>query len=177
MRKPKIHKGFDVENVKGMSTILIGKDDLTSCIYKSDQEGLEFITAGPVPPNPSELILKSKLKEVLEELKTKYDLITVDNPPVGLVTDGIEVIKNADYPLYIFRSEYSRKNFVHNVDRLVNENGITKLSIILNGVDSKKRSYGYGYGYGCGYGYGYGYGYYDEELKEPKGLKNNFKKK
>lgn len=169
MRKPKIHKGFDVENIKGMSTILIGKDELKSCLHNSDQENLDFITAGPVPPNPSELILNSKLKEVLDTLKLEYDLIIVDNPPVGLVTDGIEVIKNADYPLYIFRSEYSRKNFVHNVDRLVNENGISKLSIVLNGVDSKKRSYGYGYGYG--------YGYYDDELKESKGLGKFFKRK
>ena len=56
-------------------TVLIGKDDLTSCIYKSDQEGLEFITAGPVPPNPSELIISGKLDEIINTLKQSYDLV------------------------------------------------------------------------------------------------------
>jgi tyrosine-protein kinase Etk/Wzc len=62
MRKPKIHLGFEVENSKGMSTILIGKENVMDCIYKSTQENLDFITAGPIPPNPSELIMSAKLR-------------------------------------------------------------------------------------------------------------------
>src|SRR5690606_17661769 len=134
MRKPKIHKGFDVENIKGMSTLLIDKDKLENCIHHSKQENLDFITAGPVPPNPSELIINNRLDVILDELKKTYDLIIVDNPPIGLVTDGVEVIRKADYPLYIFRSEYSKKNFIHSIDRLIQENNIKNISVILNGV-------------------------------------------
>lgn len=164
MRKPKIHLGMGVENIRGMSTLLINKDNLENCIQKSSLENLDFITAGPIPPNPSELIISKRMLDILEDLKRQYDLILVDNPPVGLVTDGIAMIQLADYPIYIFRSDYSKKVFVQNVDRLINENKITRLSTILNGVDIDRNKYGYNYGYGYGYGYGqgYGYGYYEE---------------
>src|SRR5690606_21448376 len=144
MRKPKIHKGFDVENSKGMSTLLIEKDQLQNCIHHSKQENLDFVTAGPVPPNPSELIINGKLEEIIAELKKSYDLIIADTPPVGLVTDGIAVIQKADYPLYIFRAEYSRKNFLENVNSLFNENKTKRLSVILNSVDTKRKAYGNG---------------------------------
>ncbi len=170
MRKPKIHIGFNAENVKGMSTILIGKDLPDDCIQHSNQENLDFITAGPIPPNPSELIISRRMEEILEYLKGKYDVVVVDNPPVGLVTDGVATIQKADYPVYIFRADYSKRNFVQNVDRLFNENGIKKISIILNGVDIQRKTYGYNYGYGYGYGYGqgYGYGYYDDVNHQEK---------
>ncbi|NND94092.1 MAG: polysaccharide biosynthesis tyrosine autokinase [Flavobacteriales bacterium] len=169
MRKPKIHKGFGVDNERGMSTLLIHKHSLEQCVRKSDEKNLDFITAGPIPPNPSELIISPAMSDILAEVKTMYDIIVIDNPPVGLVTDGISTIQLADYPIYIFRADYSKKHFVQNVDRLINENGIKKLSVILNGVDVERNRYGsyYGYGYGYAYGSGYGYGYYGTS-KEPK---------
>ena len=82
-------------------------------------------------------------------------MIVIDNPPVGLVTDGIPVIQKADYPIYIFKANYSKKNFIQNVDRIINENNVPKLAVILNSVDVESKGYGYNYGYGYGYGYGY----------------------
>ncbi len=75
------------------------------------------------------------------------------------------MIQMADYPIYIFRADYSKKQFIQNVDRLINENNITRLSCILNGVDIDRSKYGYNYGYGYGYGYGQGYGggYYEDK--------------
>ncbi len=161
MRKPKIHLGFGVENNVGMSTLLIDEAKIDDCIKNSEQEGLDFITSGPVPPNPSELIINGKLDIIIEELKQVYDFVIIDNPPIGLVSDAMEVLKKADFPIYVFKNEYSKKYFVSNVDRLVLDNGIKKLSLILNSVEVGSKSYGggYGYGYGGGYGYGYGYGY------------------
>ena len=129
-------------------------------------KNLHYITAGPVPPNPSELIITPTMKELVDRLKMDYDVIIMDTPPVGLVTDGVTVISAADYPIYIFRAEYSKKVFIHNLDRLVNENKITRLSVVLNGVDIDRGTYGYNYGYGHGYGYGYGSGYYEETSAE-----------
>jgi len=166
MRKPKIHRAFNVENDKGMSTLLIGKAKLKDCIRKSPTENLDYITAGPVPPNPSELLLNPQLDTLLDELRTEYDVIIADNPPVGLVTDGIVMLQKADYPIYIFRADYSKKQFIQNADRLKNENHFHKLSVILNNVDINRNRYGYNYGYGYGYGYGYTYGYYDEASKK-----------
>lgn len=165
MRKPKIHIGFGSDNLKGMSTLLIGKDEVKNCIKNSEQPGLDFITAGPIPPNPSELIINGKLNGILDSLKQAYDVIIIDNPPVGLVTDGMECMQKADYPIYILRSDFSQKTFIHNIDRLVIDNNLSNLSVVLNGVDMKRKSYySYNYGYGYGYGYGQNYGYYDEEV-------------
>ena len=96
MRKPKIHVGFGVQNTNGMSTLLIGKDTIENCVHHSSMENLDFITAGPIPPNPSELILNDKMDEILETLKQTYDVIIMDNPPVGIVTDGLANIEKAD---------------------------------------------------------------------------------
>jgi capsular exopolysaccharide synthesis family protein len=163
MRKPKIHIGFGVENNAGMSTLLIGKDSISNCISHSELKGLDFITAGPIPPNPSELIINGEIDNIIEELKKTYDTIIVDNPPVGLVTDGISMIKKADYPLYVFKANYSKKQFTENVDRMIRDNKITKLSIILNNLDTQKNTYGKGYGYGYTT-----YGGYYSETEQPK---------
>ena len=175
MRKPKIHIGFGATNFNGMSTILINKDTIANCIQKSSLSGLDFITAGPIPPNPAELIISKKMDVIIEELKLLYDIIVIDNSPVGLVTDGISIIQKADFPIYIFRADYSKKQYVQIVDRLKNENKFSKLSVVLNSVDTERSKYGYNSGYGYGYGYGYmNQGYYDEPPTETSHRKNSF---
>jgi tyrosine-protein kinase Etk/Wzc len=172
MRKPKIHKGFGVSNNAGMSTILTGLSKLEECFMDSPMENLKFITAGPSPPNPAELILSSKLDEVLDALKKEFDFIVVDNAPIGLVTDGIATIRRADYPVYVFRAGYSRKMFTQILDRLKNESNVANLSVVLNDVDVSRKIYSYNYGYNYGYGYGYGTGYYTDEAKPRRKLFN-----
>lgn len=168
MRKPKIHKGFGVSNNVGMSTILTNISTVDECFMDSHMPNLKFITAGPPPPNPSELILSPKLDEVIEYLKTMFDYIVIDNAPVGLVTDGIATIQKANYPIYVFRAGYSRKMFTQNLDRLKNETGVKKLAVVLNDVDVSRKIYSYNYGYGYGYGYGYNSGYYSDDIKKKK---------
>jgi len=150
LRKPKIHHGFNVPNAVGMSTILADKSDWKTCISKSELEGLDFITAGPIPPNPSELIIGGRLEKVIAEFKTVYDLIVIDNPPVGIVSDGIGVLNRADCPIYVLRANYSKRMFVHRVVDLIETKKIPKLFVLLNSVDSSKTGYGYAYGYSYG---------------------------
>lgn len=169
MRKPKIHLGFNVENNHGVSTLLIGKDTPENCIIHSSLSNLDFITAGPIPPNPAELIISQRMENLLSYLKERYDIIIIDLPPVGIVSDGIPIMQKVDYPLYILRANYSRKMFIAQINKLMAENKINNISIILNSVEMSRARYGYGYnysyGYGYGYGYSYGYGYYDEDDK------------
>lgn len=162
MRKPKIHYGFNVDNKNGVSTILSGIDNVDTCIRNSKVKNLDFITAGPVPPNPSELILNKNMDKLIDYLKSKYDYVIVDNPPIGIVTDGMKSIIMADYPIYLFKANYSKRIFIQNVNRLVSENKIPNLSIVLNSVDKQYSSYGYDKGYAYGYYGDYGYDYYDE---------------
>jgi tyrosine-protein kinase Etk/Wzc len=165
MRKPKIHVGFNVSNEKGLSNLLINKNTLEECILKSDLENLHFINAGPIPPNPSELLISANMDRLIEKLQQEYDYVLIDNPPIGIVTDSMTLLQRADYPIYVFRAGVSRKFFVNNLQKLVIDNRITKISIILNGVDQKKTTtYTYGnYGYTTS-----GYGYYDDDTKKKK---------
>lgn len=176
MRKPKIHKGFLVDNNKGMSTIFIGKDKIEDCIVKTRNEYLDIITAGPIPPNPSELLLSDNFPKTIEKLKGMYDYIIIDNPPIGIVTDAMSSMLLSDFPIYILKSNYSKKEFINNIENFVRNSNIKKLSIILNDfhVNTSNQLYKYGndknrfasiasdHGYYNNY---VGFGYYDDEIE------------
>ena len=154
MRKPKVHLAFDGNSTdRGLSTLLIGKHQLSECVRETTIPHLHYLPAGPTPPNPAELVMNGSFDELLNSLKSQYDIIIMDTPPVGLVTDGILIMKRADLPLYVFKAEYSKKEFFKSLNRLTSLNEFRNMAIILNGVHS---------GNGYGYGYGNGSGYYQE---------------
>ncbi|MEQ8881012.1 MAG: polysaccharide biosynthesis tyrosine autokinase [Cyclobacteriaceae bacterium] len=154
MRKPKVHLAFDSENGEnGVSTLLIGKSKLEDCIRESKIKNLNYIVAGPIPPNPSELILNGKYEKLLGELKKKYDLVILDTPPIGLVTDAVQSMKKSDLQMYIMRADYSNRSFVKSLENLKKVNRFSNLTIVFNSMKSNGR--GYGYGYGAGYAHGY----------------------
>jgi tyrosine-protein kinase Etk/Wzc len=147
LRKPKVHKAFGQDSsICGMSTLLINKHNLNDCIVKSDFENLDYIGAGPVPPNPSELILRKTYDEILGQLKEIYDVILIDTPPIGIVTDGLLVMQKADIPIYVFRANYSKLSFIDNVNRLMATGRFPNLTVVLNNVSTRKNGYGYSYG-------------------------------
>ncbi len=162
MRRPKVHLAFDEENYNGISTLLIGKHTLPECIRKTPVDNLDFISAGPTPPNPSELILRPEFDNLLKDLHQLYDVIVIDTPPIGLVTDGILVMRKADLPIYVLRADYSKRVFVKNVNKLIKNNNFSKLAVVLNASRSVNR-------YGYGYGYSY-HEYYDSDDDSIKGL-------
>ncbi len=176
MRKPKIHHAFGTDNKVGMSQLLIGATTLEECVQHSSIKGYDYITAGTIPPNPSELILSKKMEEIIELLKSKYDLVIFDNPPIGIVSDGLHIIKKVDFPVYVFRSNYSKKQFITNLNVVREDHDLKNLSIVLNGVSRQTNSYGYGQNYGYGYGYGYGGGYYEDGQSKKKENSNWWKK-
>jgi tyrosine-protein kinase Etk/Wzc len=130
---------------KGVSTILIKKNNWQECIQKTDIENLSFMPAGPHPPNPSELLLNGEFTALLDELKAEFDFIVIDTPPVGLVTDGIMAMKRSDLSIYVVRANYSKKEFLSNLNRLANIHRLTGLAVVLNALPSTGKSYGYGY--------------------------------
>jgi tyrosine-protein kinase Etk/Wzc len=146
LRKPKVHLGFNSTNENGMSNLIVNQITLDEAIQKSKFNNLDFITAGPIPPNPSELILSKEFQNILSVLKVKYDIVIIDNPPVGLVSDGIQLLANADIPIYVFKAHYSKRISAYKVAEILEIQHIKSLNIILNGIDAKKSGYGYGYG-------------------------------
>ncbi|MGB3465788.1 MAG: polysaccharide biosynthesis tyrosine autokinase, partial [Cyclobacteriaceae bacterium] len=170
MRKPKVNFAFedDFNDEKGISTVLIGRYNVTECLKNTRIENLQYLSAGPTPPNPSELLMSNKFDEMVTELKTIYDVIIFDTPPVGLVTDGVLVMKKSDLQIYVIRSDYSKRNYLRTLNDLVGLNKLNNLTVILNSLNNKAGVGGYGYGYGGGYGY------YEDETSENK-FKSKFK--
>jgi capsular exopolysaccharide synthesis family protein len=147
LRKPKIHHGFDVENTNGMSNLISGLSTIDMVIKHSTYNNLDFITSGLIPPNPSELIQSNAFKTILSDLKERYDIILIDNPPVGIVSDGIHILAQADIPIYIFKANFSKRIFAERVEELFKVQKINKLNVILNGVENNNSIYGYSYQY------------------------------
>ena len=146
MRKPKdTMAATPEEKAKGMSTILIRKTSWQECLVKTPLENFDYLPSGPHPPNPSELLMNGEFEGLLEDLKKNYDYIILDTPPVGLVTDGIMAMKRADISIYIFRANYSKKDFLLNLQRIININKFSNITTILNALPPGEKSYGYGY--------------------------------
>lgn len=157
LRKASVHKEFNLPNNIGMSNYLTGQNPLEEVIKKTNTDFVDIITTGPLPPNPSELILTDTMKNLLSELRKHYDYIIIDTPPVGLVTDALILMNYSDITFTIVRASYTRKEFIKNLDRLSKEHSHNHIGMILNGVEIGDK---YGYGYGVSYGYGYGNGKY-----------------
>jgi len=147
MRKPTLHRYFNVSNSIGMSTYLSGKNDIDQIVQTSEYENLDVITSGPIPPNPSELIMRDRMKELIEHLKGEYDYIFIDSAPLGLVTDTMNLMPFANINLIIFRENYALKSYAKDLNSLVERHNLKRIGLILNGSDMSSGSYGYGYGY------------------------------
>ena len=158
MRKPTLHKKFNLPVGQGLSSLLAERTTLSEVIQQTKYENLDVITSGPVPPNPSELIQGVLMEKILEKLREVYDVIILDTPPVGLVTDARVLMDYADMSIYLFRANISKKEYLQNLKRITQHKELQNLGIVLNDVQSSKSGYG-------GYGYGYGYGYYEEDKK------------
>ena len=167
IRKPKIISGLGIPKGPGITNFLVGKANLPDLIKPvPDHENLFVLGCGPIPPNPSELLLDPKMDELFSWLSQNFDIVLVDTAPVGMVSDAMTLGKFADSTLYLVRQGHTFKKQVALIDEFYKEKKLPKVSIIINDV-KLKTGYGY-YGYGrYGYGYGYGYGSYYEEEAAP----------
>lgn len=163
LRKPRLSEEFDIKNQTGVVNYLIKQNSLDQITNSTQIANLDVILSGPIPPNPSELILSDAMRELILELKQKYDYIILDTPPVGLVSDALELSQFADVTLYIVRQNYTKKDMITLLNTRVKRGELNNASIILNGYENKAK-YGSAYGYGYGYG-AYANGYHDEEVK------------
>ncbi len=168
IRKPKVLSGLGMPKGPGITNFLIGKGELKDLVRPvPDHENLFVLGCGPVPPNPSELLLSPKVDEMFAWVKENFDVVMVDTAPVGMVSDAQTLSKYVDCTLYLVRQGHTFKKQVTLIDEFYKDNKLPSVSIIINDVKMKP-GYGY-YGYGrYGYGYGYGYGSYYEEEHPPK---------
>lgn len=163
LRKPRIFDDFNVKNDIGVVNYLIGQKTIDEVIQNTHILNLDVIVSGPIPPNPSELLIGDSMKDFMDILKSRYDYIILDTPPVGLVSDAVELAEYCDLTLYIMRQNYTKKDMITLLNNRLKRGELINISIIFNGFQNKAK-YGTGYGYGYGYGYGnYAEGYHEEE--------------
>ena len=172
MRKPTLHRPFKLQSRKGLSSYLSGVSDLEALIFPTEYDHLYIIPSGVIPPNPTELFDGEMMTHLMEKLKEQYDIIIIDTPPLGLVSDAELIAKYCDISLFLVRQNRTFKDAVVEVIDKASTNGVfNNIMIVFNGVKptgiGKYAYYGYGYG-GYGYGgYGYGgYGYYGGGVKK-----------
>lgn len=157
LRRPKLFQDFNLSNQKGISTVLINQASIIEIIQKTKIRNLDYISAGPIPPNPLELIASTKTEEFIVELKKMYDYIIIDSPPIGVVSDAYLLMSFSDVNLYVVRQGFTQKEaFSNNISHLAQKN-IPHVCVVINDVKAK----------GLQYEYGYEYTYYTEEKKKP----------
>jgi capsular exopolysaccharide synthesis family protein len=162
LRKPKLAEYFGMSNAVGASSVLAGLNALDEAIVKTEVENLDVLVAGPIPPNPSELLMGKSLAAMLNQLTKDYDSVVLDTPPIGLVTDSLIISEHAATSIYVVRQNTTNTSSMLYVNDLYNSGKMKSVSLLFN--DVKLTRFGYGYGYG----YGYGNGYYAES--GPKGI-------
>ena len=175
LRKPRLYQEFGLSNKLGVSSYLSSKASIDEVIQPSGKlPTLDVITAGPVPPNPAELIASERCSEFFNELKERYDYIIIDTAPLLWVTDALLLMKHVDTAIYVVRQNVSEKKAFETVIRDL-ENREYKVSIVANGINYQGLyGYRYSHDYG-GYGYGGKYsegGYYEEEHNTKKKSRN-----
>lgn len=189
IRRPRLAEQFGINDHKhGITNLLVkdnpNREDVEAQILPSGvNKNLDLLMAGPVPPNPAELIARNSLDTIIEILKEKYDYIMIDTAPVGLVTDTLQIARVTNVSVYMCRADYTPKVSFAMINSLAKEEKLPNMAMVLNGVDMSKRKYSYYYGYGKygrygrygrygGYSYG-SYGNYGNYSNSHYGDKND----
>lgn len=179
LRKSKLHHTFRLKNDWGLTSYLTNQCDVEKIIHATHVENLFFIPAGPMPPNPSELLYSERMRQLMGELKERFDYVLVDTAPIGLVSDAIPLVRTSDVNIFVLRSGVSSFNAASIPERVSKEFGLNNSVIVLNGFTNdalhsriysnhKKGTYGSGQYYYTDYS-SYGnksYGYYTESVNK-----------
>ena len=168
IRKSGLDKVFGLNSgTQGITNYLTQSEqtELSEWILPSGiSPNLDLFPRGNIPPNPTELVSRTKLDDVIQQLKEKYDYVILDTAPIALVTDTSIISRVADLCVYVCRADHTPKAAFQYINTLKEQSSFCPIAVVINGIDLRKKknkvnySYGYKYGYGHTYGYGYGYG-------------------
>lgn len=163
IRRPVLAHKFGLNNQQGVTSFLSGQvSDVTNLIHQSEQcENLYILPAGPVPPNPNELLLSENMSRLMTQLRDDFDYVIIDTAPIGVISDSFLIIPYSDIQLYVTRASYSTKNCLKVMHQAIRDNRLSDPYIVLNGVDINSGSYSYRkyghYYHNTSTTYGYGY--------------------
>lgn len=145
LRKPRVHAVFGESNDKGITTALLEPDQLSSLISDTQVPNLRILRAGPTPPNPADLMHSDAFGRVLQDLRSRFDRIVIDSPPIGLVTDGVILSTRVDATVLVVRALATRRDAAKRAMRSLRDVGANCAGFVLNAVTSSERYYYSGY--------------------------------
>ena len=167
IRRPALKRLFGISDRSEGITSLLTLDKVTQTALNDQilnsgvNDNLDLLLAGPVPPNPTELLARDNFRQIVDMLRAQYDYVIFDTAPVGIVTDTMQIGQHADITVYVCRADYTHKSAMGLLNTLAKEQKMPNPCVVLNGIDMSLRKHGYYYGYGRYGKYGrYGYGRY-----------------
>ncbi len=158
MRKPRMHKIFNLKNTQGLSSFLVGRAKFSEIFHKTHIPNLFVVPSGPLPPNPAELIDSEVMPNVLKKLMEKVDFIFIDTPPLVGIVDPILLGKHADGMLLVTWADKTHRNKLEKAKEELDRFNIRTLGVVLNRAAEKRKRYGYDYSY-------YSYRYKEKEAE------------
>ena len=140
LRKPTVHKQFKISSARGLTDVLIGETSLNDALKgMRDIPGLKILTCGTIPPNPSELVSSKKYKDLISELKQRFDMVIIDTPPVGYVSDGIILSREADGVILTIAAGKTRINHAQTSVEALRKVNANILGVVMTKVKDKKK--------------------------------------
>lgn len=171
MRKPSLHKVFKIGNYNGLTNVLMGDKPLEDIVYKNNSlTNLSILTSGPIPPNPAELLGSKRMRKFLKEVNHEYDIIILDTPPVGLVTDSAVLSTMVDGVILVAAVGHADIGIVKGAKQLLDKVDANIIGVILNKVPVKGRYY-------YNQNYLQYYDYFNEEAEESEGKRKKRKRR
>lgn len=147
LRNPTTNRLFDLANTNGIVDILLGKKNLDDCIKKTKQENLYILTGGVIPPNPSEVLASQKMSEFIKSIRSEYDYIFIDAPPVGIVSDAAIISSYSDGVIFVVGSNEVDKNLAKLAKERLDSVNANILGVILNKFKADINNEYYSYDY------------------------------
>ena len=151
MRNPTVHKNFNLSNKVGLSSCISMGTAVAEAVQATGIEGLDALTAGVIPPNPSELLGSERMQNILQRAKEEYDYVLIDTPPVLPVTDSLVLGSMVDGLILVIDSGEVKVEMAREVKNQLVHAGANILGVVLNKVRSEHHGYGYGYYYYYGH--------------------------
>lgn len=167
LRKPRVHSSFNLPNKKGLTNLIVTEDDPVEYCQKTHVDRVDVLTSGPIPPNPSELLGRPRMREILRRLREHYDQIIVDTPPIGAVTDAAVIATMVDGVILVVHAGKTRRQIVSRGIEQLRYIGAPIIGVILNNLHLGRGRYYPGY-YHYYYYYASHYGAEDGESRKGK---------
>jgi capsular exopolysaccharide synthesis family protein len=144
LRKPRIHRTFGKSSARGVTTVLVGEHSLEEAIQETEIPQLDTLAAGPIPPNPSELLHTAQFRDLVAHLARTYDQVIFDSPPLAAVTDAAIIAPQVDGAILVIHGRKTSRDALRSALRQLRDVHSHVIGGVLNDIDLSARQYGYG---------------------------------